>query len=225
MMTNTERDQLIIEHAEMAKRVAGKLARRCPRELRDDLVAAGLVGLTEAARRFDDSQPFVPFALTRIRGAVMDEMRRGDMLPRRVRQSARKVAATIKLLEQTGATPSDQQVADKLGVSVEEYRVDLKVLLTASIASIDEEGAPALVADTQSPAELAARREILARIRAAVAQLERRDATLLGLHYIEEMTFQEIGTTLGITASRACQLLKRAVERLREQLGAATLCS
>jgi RNA polymerase sigma factor for flagellar operon FliA len=222
-MQTIQRDSLINEHFVMAKRIALKMARRCPVGLRDDIVSAALVGLTEAADRYDASQPFVPFALQRIRGAVMDELRRGDMLPRRVRQTARKVASTIKKLEVSGVTPTDETIASTLGVTLADYRDNLATLLHAGVESIDADNAPALIAEQQSPAELAERRQLVARVRAALDKLEQRDATLLGLHYIEEMTFQEIGTTIGITASRACQLLKRAVERLRAQLGEALM--
>jgi RNA polymerase sigma factor for flagellar operon FliA len=217
-----QRDQLIAEHTEVARRIALKMARRCPSWIaRDDLVAAGLLGLTEAARRYDNTraEPFLPFAEQRIRGAVIDELRRGDMLPRRVRQNARKVAATIRGLENEGETATDEKVASTLGVSVEHYRTNLANLIHIETESIDGECAAILVDDQQRPDEQAARRETLTRVRAAVDKLEKRDVTLLGLHYIEEMTFQEIATTLGITASRACQLLWRAVARLRTQLG------
>jgi RNA polymerase sigma factor for flagellar operon FliA len=221
-----QRDRLIAEHTEVAKRIALKMARRCPSWIaREDLVSAGLLGLTEAARRYDETraEPFLPFAEQRIRGAVLDELRRGDMLPRRVRQSARKVAATIRQIEITGEKATEEKIADKLGVSVENYRENLATLLHVETQSIDAEGATILVDQQQTPVELAARSEMLARVRAALDKLESRDVTLLGLHYIEEMTFQEIATTIGITASRACQLLWRAVARLRVQLGDATM--
>ena len=218
----TQRDRLIAEHTEVAKRIALKMARRCPSWVaREDLVSAGLLGLTEAARRYDDTraEPFLPFAEQRIRGAVLDELRRGDMLPRRVRQTARKVAATIRQIESSGERATEEKIADKMGVSVENYRDNLATLLHVETESIDGEGATILVDRQENPAELAARSEMLRRVREALDHLETRDVTLLGLHYIEEMTFQEIATTIGITASRACQLLWRAVARLRTQLG------
>jgi RNA polymerase sigma factor for flagellar operon FliA len=217
-----ERNRLIAEHAEIARRIALKMARRCPSWVaREDLVSAGLLGLTEAALRYDNTraEPFLPFAEQRIRGAVLDELRRGDMLPRRVRQAARKVAATIRGLENAGEQATDEKVASTLGVTLENYRDNLATLLHVETESIDGEGAAILVCEQDRPDEQASRRETLANVRRALDKLEQRDVTLLGLHYIEEMTFQEIATTLGITASRACQLLWRAVARLRTQLG------
>jgi RNA polymerase sigma factor for flagellar operon FliA len=154
---------------------------------------------------------------------VLDELRRGDMLPRRVRQTARKIAATIKHLEGRGETATEETVASTLGVSVENYRENLATLLHVSTESVDGEGAPILVDQQPTAVEVTARHELLSRVRAALAKLETRDVTLLGLHYLEEMTFQEIGTTLEISATRVCQLLKRAIERLRAQIGDATM--
>jgi RNA polymerase sigma factor FliA len=217
----TWRDKLIADHAEVARRIALKMARRCPAWVaREDLVAAGLLGLTEAARRYDDQrcEPFLPFAEQRIRGAVLDELRRGDLLPRRVRQLARKVATAIRTLEQSGQTATEQCVADALGVSVESYRSDLASLIHVDVEPLDDMRSQ--IADDQTPVdELASRRQTLDRVKIALTKLESRDVTLMGLHYIEEMTFQQIASTMGITPSRACQLLWRAVARLRTQLG------
>jgi RNA polymerase sigma factor for flagellar operon FliA len=217
------RNQLISQHADMARRIALKMARRCPTWVaREDLVAAGLLGLTEAARRYDDTraEPFIPFAEQRIRGAVLDELRRGDLLPRRVRQSARKVAAVIRAIEASGAIATDQAIADAMGVSLETYRTDLAHLVHIDVESIDGEKATTLVDSERAPDEIASFRETLTRVKSALSMLEERDATLLSLYYIEELTFQQIASSLGITPSRACQLLWRAIERLRERLGA-----
>jgi RNA polymerase sigma factor FliA len=216
------RNQLITQHADMARRIALKMARRCPTWIaREDLVAAGLLGLTEAARRYDDkrAEPFVPFAEQRIRGAVLDELRRGDLLPRRVRQTARKISAVTRKLENAGEKPTDQAIADAMGVTVEFYRSDLAHLVHVDVESIDGERATALVDHTRAPDELASYRETLTKVKTALHTLEQRDATLLSLYYIEELTFQQIATSLGITPSRACQLLWRAIERLRTSLG------
>ena len=216
------RNQLISQHVDMARRIALKMARRCPSWVnREDLVAAGLLGLTEAARRYDDrrAEPFVPFAEQRIRGAVLDELRRGDLLPRRVRQTARKIAAVIRGLENAGEQATDHAIADAMGVSVETYRSDLAHLVHVDVESIDGEKATMLVDREQGPDEIASFRETLRKVKGALELLEQRDATLLSLYYVEEMTFQQIATSLGITPSRACQLLWRAVERLRQRLG------
>ncbi|MEJ7604122.1 MAG: sigma factor-like helix-turn-helix DNA-binding protein, partial [Kofleriaceae bacterium] len=114
---------------------------------------------------------------------------------------------------------SDTSVATALGVTVESYRQDLAHLIHVDVESLDREGA-AILADEQEPVDqLADRRQMLNRVNVSLATLEPRDVTLLHLHYFEEKTFQEIATALGITSSRACQLLWRAVAPLRTPLG------
>src|SRR3569623_2961240 len=116
------------------------MARRCPdRFAREDIVAAGMLGLIEAAVRYDSSrqEPFLAFAEHRTRGAVLDELRRGDIMPRRVRQLARKIADTIKELERGGEVATDQRIADALGVSLEHYRPALAELVHVALAPLD----------------------------------------------------------------------------------------
>jgi len=197
------------------------MARRCPDWIaREDIVAAGMLGLIEAADRYDSSrqEPFLAFAEHRIRGAVLDELRRGDIMPRRVRQLARKIASAIRELEKDGSTPSDQRIADALGVSLDTYRTGLSELVHVEVGPIDGE-ATRLASNSVAPDVEAGHRLTLARVRAALTHLEQRDVTILGLHYVEDLTYQEIAETLRITPSRVCQLLWRAVERLRAQLG------
>ena len=223
---NQWRNQLISEHTEVARRIALKMARRCPNWVaREDLVAAGMLGLTEAAERYDETrtEPFLSFAEHRIRGAVLDELRRGDMLPRRVRQLARKISNTIRSLENSGETPCEQKIADSLGVPVEQYRSGLSQLVNVGVDPLEHDD-QILVADLrQAPDELAAHRQLIGTVRDALEHLEQRDVTILGLHYIEDLTYQQIAETLRITPSRVCQLLWRAVERLRTQLGEQTM--
>jgi len=219
---NEWRNQLISEHAEVARRIALKMARRCPDWVaREDLIAAGMLGLTEAAERYDESrtEPFLSFAEHRIRGAVLDELRRGDMLPRRVRQVARKISNTIRALENSGQSASEEQIADRLGVPIEQYRNGLSHLVNVGVDPIGNDDHVMLADQRLAPDELAAHRQLIATVRAALEHLEPRDVTILGLHYLEDLTYQQIAETLRITPSRVCQLLWRAVERLRDQLG------
>jgi RNA polymerase sigma factor FliA len=220
--TPSNRDRLIREHADVARRIALRMARRCPDWVaREDLISAGMVGLIEAADRYDDTrqEPFISFAEHRIRGAVLDELRRGDIMPRRVRQLARKISAAIKELEKTGEQASDQGVANALGVSVDDYRGGMSQLVHVEVAPLDGEETR-LVANDVAPDMQANHRQTLSRVCAALDRLETRDAQILGLHYVEDLTYQEIADTLKITPSRVCQLLWRAVDRLRAQLGA-----
>ena len=198
------------------------MARRCPDWIaREDLVAAGMVGLIEAADRYDDSrrEPFLSFAEHRIRGAVLDELRRGDIMPRRVRQLARKITGAIKELEKDGEVATDQRIADALGVTVEHYRACLAELVHVELSPLEDQERM-LVADEIAPDVQAGHRQALRHVFAALENLEPRDVTILGLYYVEDLTYQEIAETLRVTPSRVCQLLWRAVERVRAQIGA-----
>ena len=219
-----ERDRLISEHIDIARRISMRMARRCPDWIaREDLVAAGMLGLTEAAERYDSSrnEPFLAFAEKRIRGAVLDELRRGDIMPRRARQMARKIGATIQELEKVhGASPTDEQVASALGVTVEAYRTDLEHLVHVTVGALehDDAAASALVSGESSPEAGAARQQALTRVRAALTKLDERDILVLGLYYNEELTYHEIAQVLGVTTSRVCQLHGRAISRLRAEI-------
>jgi RNA polymerase sigma factor for flagellar operon FliA len=223
---NQWRNRLISEHAEVARRIALKMARRCPDWVaREDLVAAGMLGLTEAAERYDESrtEPFLSFAEHRIRGAVLDELRRGDMLPRRVRQLARRISNTIRSLENSGVVASEERIAESLGVPVEQYRSGLSHLVNVGVDPLGNDDQILVTDQRLAPDELAAHRQLVATVRAALQHLEQRDVTILGLHYLEDLTYQQIAETLGITPSRVCQLLWRAVDRLRARLGEQTM--
>jgi RNA polymerase sigma factor for flagellar operon FliA len=218
-----ERNRRIADHVDVARRIARKVARRCPAWMsQDDLVAAGMLGLAEAADRFDGSrgEPFLVFATKRIRGAVLDELRRGDIMPRRVRRMARKVGEVRASLErEQGKTPEDQAMATALGVTLQVYRNDLASLSEVKVSSLDDgEHAPPAAPADQSPAEQAERSELMARIKGALVRLEQRDAMILSLLYADELSSVEVGQVLGVSTSRVCQLHARALARLREEL-------
>jgi RNA polymerase sigma factor for flagellar operon FliA len=220
---NAERDRLIAEHVEIARRISLRMARRCPDWIaREDLVAAGLLGLTEAAERYDDSrnEPFLSFAEKRIRGAVLDELRRGDIMPRRVRQMARKIGATIQDLEKkNGETPNDEAVAKALGVPLEEYRANLEQLVHVTIGALEVGDDTILpTGDESSPEVQAGTRQAMAQVRAALERIDQRDILILSLYYNEELTYSEIAQVLGVTTSRVCQLHGRAIARLRAEI-------
>jgi RNA polymerase sigma factor for flagellar operon FliA len=217
--STAERDRLISEHIEIARRISMRMARRCPEWIaREDLVAAGMLGLTEAAERYDANrnEPFLAFAEKRIRGAVLDELRRGDIMPRRARQNARKVGQTIQALEKKlGRPPEDEEVAKALDIPVDEYRDDLEHLTHVAVVSIS----PTMVASHAGEEENAEaqmqRAQLSKALRDGLKQLPERDATILSLYYIEEVNYGEIAQLLGITESRVCQLHGRAIARLR----------
>ena len=218
-----ERNRLITEFAPMARRVALRVARRTPSWIAsEDLVSAAMVGLAEAAERYDATrgEPFIAFATKRVRGAVLDELRRGDPLSRSARRSARQLGETMRALEQKlGRPPEDSEVAAALGVDVEEYQDDLAMLThisTVGLDAADGGSGGAVACSGPSPAtelEQAQTLQILAR---GLRSLAVRDAQILSLYYNEDFTYAEIGELLGVTESRVCQLHGRALARLRE---------
>ncbi|HLU65442.1 MAG TPA: FliA/WhiG family RNA polymerase sigma factor [Kofleriaceae bacterium] len=211
------------EHVEMARRIAGKMARRLPAALADDVQSAALLGLVEAASRFDigRGESFTAFAAKRVRGAVLDELRRGDVLPRRVRQTARRTRDAVRRLEhELGRAPREEEVAGRLGVGVEEYRDRIAGLDAVEVVSLDDVSA-VVSAGGEDPAEKTERARASDRVARARKRLDRREALVLSMLYDEGKTLAEIGRALGVTESRACQLHTRALRRVRAELGVA----
>jgi len=221
---NDRRDLLIAENVDVARRIALRVARRVPDWLsEDDLIASAMVGLAEAADRYDEGreEPFVAFAEKRIRGAVLDELRRGDIMPRRLRAKAREVSRTILGLEQQlGRHPEDAEIAQALNVSVEEYQDDLENLTHVSIVDFGSELESNFESDNaqDSPSALAERAQMRERLHDALRRLPERDAQILALYYVEELSYAEIGTVLSVSESRVWQLHSRAVLRLKAEL-------
>lgn len=217
-----ERDRLIAAHIGMAQRIARKVGRRTPDWIsEDDLVGAALIGLSEAAERYDSTrgEPFVAFAETRIRGAVFDELRRGDLMSRRARTAARHVGKVIRTLEHVhGRSPEDHEIASALGVPLDEYRSELEMLTHVAIVDIEPHSTTLADTDHLSPSSVAERNQLSAVLRDGLARIPARDAQLLNLYYVEELSYSEIGQILGVSESRVCQLHARAIVRLRAEV-------
>jgi RNA polymerase sigma factor for flagellar operon FliA len=218
-----ERERLIVEHLDMARRIAQRVGRRVPSDIREeDLVSSAMIGLTEAADRFDDSrgEPFVAFAEKRIRGAVLDELRKGDIMPRRMRQAARKVGQTVRELSaKLGREPEDEEVARALGVSLEEYLTDLEGLTHVSAVDLDTaQTADKMASNDAGPDAATERRFLVERVQKALKTLPERDAIVMSLYYLEELSYAEIGKMIGVTESRVCQIHSRCISRLRAEL-------
>ena len=220
---HNRRDHLITEHVAMATRIARRIARRSPQHLGEDILSAAFVGLTEAAQRFDEArgEAFVAFAAPRIRGAVIDELRRGDILPRRARVVAKQHARVVtRLQHELGRQPEGQEVAAALGVSVTTLRDDIAPSAQVCVVPMALTHAER---DTADGGDLASSRleraQLAGVVRAALSRLPERDAQVLGLYYLEGLSYQEVGEILGVSESRVCQLCTRAVSRLRQLLG------
>jgi RNA polymerase sigma factor for flagellar operon FliA len=217
-------DALIERYAGLIDRVARKLSARVGRDLADDLWSVGALGLLDAARRYDASRAvrFESFAEHRIRGAMLDELRKMDHLPRRLRADTERVdKARVALGRELGREPSLDEVAARLGITIEDLaeleqlRQPLVPLVEAlELASIDDG------AEARLDKALVARR-----LANAIGQLDQRLQLLLSLYYVEELTFREVARMLEVSEARVCQLHADALRNLRGLLPTADVAA
>lgn len=212
--------ELVRRHAPLLDRCARRLAARTGHAVSpDDLWSAGALGLLEAARRFDGARDvrFETFAEHRVRGAMLDEMRRMDHLPRRLRAGVERIdRARARLAQSLGREPDAVELAADLGDAAEDVAEALQLLQPP--VQVDEE----LVRDGGTAADEAlARRETQLRLAGAIAELPERLRILLALYYDEGLTYREIAKVMGVSEPRVCQLHSEAVKRLRSALGSA----
>jgi RNA polymerase sigma factor FliA len=221
---NRDRDQLIHGHLDMARRLARKVSRRIPPSItREELESAALLGLTEAASRFDAArgEPFVAYAAKRIRGAVLDELRRHDVLTRRGRQGARRLADAKRAVElRIGAPAEADDVADELGISTEEVAQARGRFESAAYVPLDDLAEQPVAGEHETPEELCAREQDKHALMEALAELPERDLLILNMYYQDALTLKDIGDVLGITESRVSQLRSRTLKSLRGAIGA-----
>ena len=229
------RDRLILTYAPLVKYVAGKLGSWLPPHVEEgDLISYGLLGLIGAIERFDINREikFETFAIARIRGAMIDELRSLDWVPRSVRNRAREIERAMAELENRHKrTPSDEEVAGELGITVGEFEESLTQIARSSVVALDElwsgSGAggesTALIDTIEDPHAPDPTRELLqGEMRQALAQaitrLPDRERLVVTLYYYEELTLREIGEVLSVTESRVSQLHTKAILRLRVRL-------
>jgi RNA polymerase sigma factor for flagellar operon FliA len=214
---NSEASQLIARHGTLIDRCARRLASRTGHAVSpDDLWSAGAMGLIEAAQRFDAARDvrFESFAEHRIRGAMLDEMRRMDHLPRRLRADVEKVeAARSRLAQSLGRDPETDEVADALDSSPQDVAELLQLL--APHLPINEELATSPEAALD---DALLRSELQTRLVREISSLPERLRVLLALYYDEELTYREIAKILGVSEPRVCQLHSEAVKKLRAGL-------
>jgi RNA polymerase sigma factor FliA len=232
------RDRLILTYAPLVKYVAGRLGSGLPAHVDEgDLVSYGLLGLIGAIERYDPDRDikFETYAIARIKGAIIDELRALDWVPRSVRSRAREIERAIGELEaKLGTAPTDEQIAEKIGVTVEELEESLTDISRSSIAALDElwsvsgDGDQVSLLDTiedtsgQKPAEALDETETREALAEAIARLPEREKLVVTLYYYEELTLREIGEVLGVTESRVSQLHTKAILRLKARLAGAT---
>lgn len=221
-------DCLVREHAPLVKRIAYHLMARLPPSVQvEDLVQAGMEGLLEAARHYDPGQgaSFETYAGIRIRGAMLDELRRYDWTPRSVHRKAREVADAMRAIEaETGRDARDAEVAQKLNVSVSEYHQILQDTQSSRLFSIDElmESGDSVLegcADSRDgPAERLSKAGFTQALADAISGLPERERLVVSLYYEEELNLKEIGAVLGVSESRVCQIQSQAMLRLRARM-------
>ena len=233
------RDRLILTYAPLVKFVAGRLGSGLPAHVDEgDLVSYGLLGLIGAIERFDPEREikFETYAISRIKGAIIDELRALDWVPRSVRTRARDIERAIGELEKRLLrAPTDEEIADKLGITVPELEVSLTEIGRSSIAALDElwtasdSGDQIALIDTiedtsgPDPQGALAQTEMKEALGEAIARLPEREKLVVTLYYYEELTLREIGEVLGVTESRVSQLHTKAILRLKARLAGAAV--
>jgi RNA polymerase sigma factor for flagellar operon FliA len=220
---------LVERYAPLVKRIAHHLLARLPSSVQvDDLIQAGVIGLLEAARNYDAGRgaSFETYAGIRIRGAMIDEVRRGDWAPRSVHRNARRAQEAMARLERRlGRDASDHELAAELGVSLAEYHAIAQDSLGSKLFSFDDLGHEDESPDDRIPGselspEQGVQRDSLRRhLATAIAGLPERERLVLALYYDEELNLKEIGLVLGVSESRVSQIHSQAALRLRATLG------
>lgn len=230
------RERLLLTYAPLVKYVAGRMASALPAHVDEaDLVSYGLCGLVSALDRFDPGRDrrFESYALARIRGAILDELRSQDWAPRSLRARARDIErASARLEHKLGRTPTEAELAAEVGISAAELGETLVSLSQSAVLALDAElgsaersGEPTTLLqslpDPQAcdPAELVDAGELRDRIASAIARLPERERLVIALYYYENLNLREIGEVIGLTESRVSQLRTAAVLRLRGAAG------
>jgi RNA polymerase sigma factor for flagellar operon FliA len=228
-----DKDKLIREYAPLIRFIAQKIAMRLPANIElDDLISSGVIGLMDAIDKYDPTRDnkFKTYAEFRIRGAILDELRAQDWVPRSVREKAKLVERTFRELEaRLGRAPSEEEAAEALGLSLEEFFDLLNKAKNVSLLSLDDLGAPitgerrnlaALIEGCKSPnpyqeMNLKTLKEL---VRTSIEDLPEKQRLVLSLYYFEDLNLKEIGQVLDVTESRISQLHTQAVLRLRAKL-------
>ncbi|SDQ70282.1 RNA polymerase, sigma 28 subunit, SigD/FliA/WhiG [Actinopolyspora saharensis] len=226
------RDRLVLHYAPLVKYVAGRVGTGLPAHVEvSDLIQSGVFGLVDAIEKFEPERglKFETYAMQRIRGAILDDLRAQDWVPRSVRSRARDVERALERLEaKLQRTATDAELAEELSLSTEELRELFAQLQMTSVVALDDligvGRGTASLAETlpddraEDPVNTLVNRDSRRQLAEAVERLSDRDRIVVTLYYFENLTLAEIGKVLGVTESRVCQLHTRAVLRLRGKL-------
>jgi RNA polymerase sigma factor for flagellar operon FliA len=229
------REQLVVAYSPLVKYVAGRMSSGLPAHVEEaDLISYGLFGLINAIERFDPEREikFETYAITRIKGQIIDELRGLDWVPRSVRARAREIEKVHGRLEhRLHRTPTDEEIAAEMGISLEEFQESLLRISNSTVVALDElwsvsdsSGDQISLLDTiqdhdaPDPEQELASSELKDRLADAIADLPEREKLVIALYYYENLTLREIGEVLGVTESRVSQLHTKAVLRLKSRL-------
>jgi len=229
------RERLVVAYSPLVKYVSGRMASGLPAHVDEaDLISYGLVGLISAIARFEPEREikFETYAITRIKGAIIDELRSLDWVPRSVRARARAIErANAKLEGKLQRAPTDEEMSAELAMTVDEFQAALLQISNSTVAALDETwtvsgsgGDQVSLLDTlqdpdaEDPAAVMDQTDLRDRVADAIARLPEREKLVVALYYYENLTLREIGEVLGVTESRVSQLHTKAVLRLRSRL-------
>lgn len=203
------------------RRIAGRMARRLPQSVElDDLMAAGTIGLMEALDRFDPQggRSFETYAEFRVKGAILDELRRNDPLNRSTRTAQTRMAhTTAQLTAEYGRPPSTEELATALNISVENFMTKFSPLETYRVVPIDPDTMP-LAQEQLSQEEELSFKETVRVVRQGLEKLTSKQQLVLSLYYVEELNQAQIGQIIGVSESRVCQILNEATKLVRKQI-------
>ncbi|VVC85126.1 RNA polymerase sigma factor for flagellar operon [Sideroxydans sp. CL21] len=226
----TDKEECLKEYAPLVKRIAHHMMLKLPGSVEvDDLIQAGMMGLLDAATRYDELRGamFETYAAQRIRGAMLDELRGADWLPRSLRRDMRRIEAAISRLQQKlGKAPSESEIAKELGVTLPEYQQMLQEGRGAQLLYYEDfhgEGEEDFFerfefSTDSNPLELLQNGRFREALVQAIERLPERERMMMGMHYEQDMNLREIGEVMGVSESRVCQLHSQAVARLRTSM-------
>jgi RNA polymerase sigma factor for flagellar operon FliA len=235
-LSTVERDQLIIRYAPWVKFIALRMAAKLPSHIQaEDLISAGIIGLIDALDKFNPAREvqFKTYAQIRIQGAMKDELRALDWASRSMRQKVKRLEHAYAILEQElGRPPASEEVANSLGIEMDEFEEMLDDVKGTSLVSLEELGqGPAsedktsllealLTREDQDPLEVLNLQDLKKALSLAIGELPEKERLVLSLYYFEELTMKEVGKVLNLTESRISQLHTQTVLRLRSKLKA-----
>ncbi len=221
-------DDFVVQYEPLVKRIAYHLTGRLPSHIAvQDMIQAGMIGLLEARKHFQEDRgaSFETFASIRIRGAMLDELRRGDWAPRSVHRAGREIAEVIRRIEQkTGRDARDFEIATALEMTLTEYHQLLTDTMNVRVMAFDEGGANeenitrGLYAGLMAPHESVSRTRFRQDLAEQIARLPERERLVIDMYYQDELTLKEIGEVLEVTESRVCQIHAAAILRLKARL-------